>query len=37
MAFENASFHVAMYHLKSAVSYFGISTWKLGEGILLLC
>ena len=31
MAFKNASFHAAAYHLKSAVSYFGISTWKLGN------
>jgi hypothetical protein len=31
MAFKNASFHAATYHLKSAISYFGISTWKLGN------
>jgi len=31
MAFKNASFHAATYHLKSAISYFSISTWKLGN------
>jgi hypothetical protein len=30
MAYRNSSFQAASYHLKCAISYFGISTWKKG-------
>lgn len=30
MAYKNAAFETAAYHLKCAVSYFGGTTWDLG-------
>lgn len=30
MAYRNSSFQTASYHLKCAISYFGISAWKHG-------
>lgn len=34
LAFKNAAFQVALFHLRSAISYFGVSTWT--SGILVI-
>jgi hypothetical protein len=30
MAFRNSAFRTSSYHLRFAISYFGINTWELG-------
>jgi len=37
MAFKNAAYETASYHLKSAISYFGASTWTQGIPVCEHC